>query len=105
MANSISTQLLKAYERSSYCVFTRKGELEITVNKSSPALDALMTEHNIASAAFITAWNPASERLSAAVNGERNAALIADIETAGFRYLPGEGRDPGGREWCRRAGA
>lgn len=98
MATAITNELREAYLRTIYCVFTSAGELEIAVNKPGVALDVLLAEHKVTSAAFITASNPASRRLDDAVNARRNAALRVDVEAAGFSYLRGEGRDPDG-EW------
>jgi hypothetical protein len=98
MANLISNDLREAYLRTIYCVFASAGELEIIVNTASSALDELLAEHTVASAAFITASNPSSRRLDAAANAMRNEALCVDVQSAGFSYLRGEGRDPAG-EW------
>ena len=98
MANLISNELREAYLRTIYCVFASAGELEIIVNTASSALDELLAEHTVASAAFITASNPSSRRLDAAANAMRNEALCVDVQAAGFSYLRGEGRDPAG-EW------
>lgn len=42
----------------------------------------------------ITAWNPGSERPSAAVNRSANDALRSQIELAGLTPIPAIGRDP-----------
>lgn len=98
MATAITNELREAYLRCIYCVFTSARELEIIVNSANSAMDELLAEHTVASAAFITASNPASRRLDAAANAIRNEALRADVQAAGFSYLRGEGRDPAG-EW------
>ena len=97
MATLITNELREAYLRCIYCVFTPAGELEIAINKACPALDELLAEYKVTSAAFITASNPASQRLDAAANANRNAALQANVEEAGFTCLHGEGRDPAGK--------
>jgi hypothetical protein len=95
---SFPSELRDAYERAFYCVYTEHGELQLRVTHANQLLDKLLIEHGARSAAFITAANPGSTLLSDAVNAERNAQLLADVERAGFICLPGEGRDPAG-EW------
>ena len=97
MATLITNELREAYLRCIYCVFTKTGELEIIVNEASSALDELLAEHKVTSAAFITASNPASRRLDDAANAKRNEALRTKVAEAGFSYLRGEGRDPAGK--------
>jgi len=97
MATLITNELREAYLRCIYCVFTKAGELEIIVNETSSALDELLAEHKVTSAAFITASNPASQCLGDAANARRNEALRTNVTEAGFSYLRGEGRDPAGK--------
>lgn len=63
----------------------------IRIGERNVALDRL------GSAAFITAVNPRSERLSEGENRHLSAALRQALESAGRSYLPGEGRDPKGQ--------
>jgi hypothetical protein len=44
--------------------------------------------------AFITAWNPLSQQLSATENEERHQALMAEIKSQSLSFLPGEGKHP-----------
>lgn len=70
----------------------RPAELVIKVGTATPALDALLAAQATASWCFVTAANPASERLPEAENLERNRVLLAELEAAGLVVWPGEGR-------------
>jgi len=98
MKQSMTADLRAAYLRASYCIFAQAGDIAIRINEASPALDELLVARGVATAAFITAANPASVRLDDAVNAARNEALQAEVAAAGYTWMAGEGRDPAG-EW------
>ncbi len=66
----------------------------IRIGEPNAALDQLLDA--AATAAFLTAANPRSERRSDEENRRRTAELRQALSTAGHRHLEGEGRDPAG---------
>ena len=88
----LSPALIAAYQQAEYVVH---GRCTLRIGRRSPALDALLDEHGAASAAFVTAANPRSEKRSEAENRAALAALEASLAWPFYR---GEGRDPDG-EW------
>ncbi len=50
--------------------------------------------HRVDCSAFITAWNPFSQPLTAQENEERHQALIAEIKSRSLSFLPGVGQHP-----------
>lgn len=87
---ALSPELVAAYRQADYVV--RDPPVVIRVGEASAALDELIGE--AASAAFLTAANPGSERRSDEENRDRLAVLKHAL--AGRRHLEAEGRDPRG---------
>ena len=99
MPTKLPAHLRHAYEQAVYCINvanSAQGELEVRIGQHSAGVDKLLEQHAVASAAFITACNPASELLNDDDNAVRHAALYADVQAAVYKCLQGEGRDPGG---------
>ena len=88
---TLTPDLVQAYEHALYAV---EGGPVLRIGADDPALDRLLEEHGVASAAFVTAANPRGVPTSHAANESAMAALR---ETLTYRFLPGEGRDPEGR--------
>lgn len=88
----LSVQLLQAYRDADYVVFAERN-IVLRVGEHAAALDALMSAHGQASAAFITAANPRGEKRSDGENGAANAALESYVAAAGHAHYRGEGRD------------
>jgi hypothetical protein len=83
-------QLLAACLRTSYHIHLPAGAtLTMRIGARSPALDALLLQHQAQTFAYLTADNPRSTTLDAPINHERYAQLCADIERLGRPYLPG----------------
>lgn len=88
-----SPEQLAAYRQSEYAVF--EPEIVLRVGEPNPALDRLLAGAGVASAAFLTAANPRSERRPA----EENRAALARLERSlGRPFLRGEGRSAD-RSW------
>lgn len=86
----------EAYVRARYVVRLSDQQAELPLGRPAPGLKALMAERDILTAAFITAWNPASEPLPEDVNRAAQARLEAELEALGLVWLAAEGRDPDG---------
>lgn len=94
----VSPDLIAVYRATVY----RVGGIDFRIDVAAPALDALLTTHDVAQAAFITAYNPFSEPRGNAENVAANARLAADLDAAGFSRMAGEGIDPSG-QWQAEA--
>ena len=88
--NPVSPELLAAYRAAQYVV--RDPPIVLRIGERSGELDALLGA--AAGAAFLSAANPGSERLSDEENARRAAGLREMLDAAGTPYREGEGRDP-----------
>jgi hypothetical protein len=87
--------LIRAYEETEYSVFAEKA-FTIKVGQPNDLLVELHQLHQTSSSAFVTAWNPYSERKSDEANAKRQDKLVASIKERGFPYYLGVGKDPSG---------
>lgn len=86
----------KAYRDTSFIGDTPAGEIIIRVGKKSEALDAMLAKEGVRDWAFITAWNPRSQKLSEAENAARNDALREALRAKGVKFFEGKGVGPDG---------
>jgi len=93
----LSKELVHAYKETIYEVTTIPA-MVLKVGQTSSRLIALHEQHQAPSSAFITAWNPYSDRMSDEENTKRQDKLIASIKERELPYYLGEGKDPSG-EW------
>lgn len=86
--------LLQAYRDTAYCCIELNGqaEFELRIGVYQPALLPLYTVFRVDCAAFITACNPLSQRISDAENALRQQRLLADLRQRGYTGLRAEGR-------------
>jgi uncharacterized protein DUF3293 len=89
-------ELHAAYLRTTYWVEARPAPIALRVGERSRVLDRLLAKHRVRVWAFVTAWNPKSQRLASWRNVARDARLRHALAKAGYRWLPalGEGDDP-----------
>ena len=92
----ISPQLLDAYTKADYVVFSDRPVV-VRVGEKNAALDELIKAEGASTAAFVTAANPRGEKRPEKENGVANAALQSFVQAAGYPHFWGEGRDPLGR--------
>lgn len=83
MSQHLHAELHQAFTETDYIVH-HEPPFTMNIGKPSPALKALMTEHNALSAAFITAWNPFSQNLPALENKARQDELKANLKRRGL---------------------
>lgn len=77
-------------------------EVVLRIDRRSPFLAACYRRYGVCCAAFATACNPRSRTdLPAEENVRRQAALIAELDRRGLRWMPGESRD--GNGLCRES--
>jgi hypothetical protein len=91
--DSIPAELLRAFADTHYIVH-HEAPFVMHIGQPSPELKALMAQHNALSAAFITAWNPFSQNLSAKENQARHYKLKANLKTRGLICIDGIGKHP-----------
>lgn len=75
----ISEELWRAYEATSYEAETSAGRVRLRIGSRSPDIDRLLTEKDLSSWAFVTAFNPCSKPLTDPENEERHQRLLHDL--------------------------
>jgi Protein of unknown function (DUF3293) len=90
---TISPALIKAYREAIYVVHLGDCELALQVNHASSHLSNLMTDWEVSTAAFLTAFNPYSEVLDSQENEARQKRMWADAQPMCPKIFPGIGRD------------
>jgi hypothetical protein len=97
MASSlIPPETVRAYRETHYRV---QGAMPcvLRIDECCPDLVELYRTHGVSSAAFITACNPFSQRLSIADNEGRRIALAEELQRLALPFLPGMGEHPNGQ--------
>ena len=89
--------LVAAYRATDYVLFVGDGaDVTLNIGRPNPAFDRVLDLRGAACAVVVTAYNPRSVVLPDAENQARHARLTALLESRGFDYAIGEGRDPTG---------
>jgi hypothetical protein len=90
---SIPDATLAAYRAAIYRI---RGEppIDMKIGEKNASVAALLGRHGVASAVFVTAFNPFGCELSAEQNAARQRELEAHIAKAGWVAVSGEGIDP-----------
>lgn len=89
--NSELRSLWEAYRATSFFAETPLGQLCLRDGDAHADLDTLLERYAVDSWAYITAYNPASDRLSEAENRHRQGQLEAAIGSAGYVFFRGQG--------------
>ena len=95
MKSGIDPSLRQKYLDTDY-IISDDPPLLMKVGEQSDDLRVLLGSMGVEFAAFITAWNPHSEKLTDDENDDRQAVLLADIEKMRLNYLVGYGQ---GNDW------
>jgi hypothetical protein len=82
-------QLMRAYARTTFRAYTTAGTIDIRAGHRNAQLERLLRTQGVNDWAFITAENPKSVRVSAAVNRTRRAKLRRVVKALGFQYMAG----------------
>ncbi|HBK55214.1 MAG TPA: hypothetical protein DDZ76_02830 [Xanthomonadales bacterium] len=92
--------LTQAYRAAAYVLRSDSGEpIVMRIGRRCPEIADLLTVSGVATAAFLTAWNPGSRRdLDDTAQQARQQRLCDDLVRMGIGWLPGEGRDDSG-DW------
>lgn len=98
MQSSLDPELLNAYLKTEYYV-SDDPPLLLTIGEGNDDARILLASFGVDTAAFVTAWNPGSERLSEDENDDRQANLLFEIEQRRLNYLVGYGERDNWREY------
>ena len=91
----ISPELITAYLTTEYRV-AANPPFALLMGKRSEPLAILMAERGVKSAAYITAYNPPSQRVTEEENWSAHNSLRRNLEKRGFVLIEAEGADPSG---------
>lgn len=86
-----SPKLEEAYLSTSYWVEDVKRPFIFRVGKSSTQVEDLLKRYDVASWAYVTAYNPRSIPLAPAENERRHAELLQTVQRLGYQALSGHG--------------
>jgi hypothetical protein len=100
-ANGASA-LWAAYSSTTYAAVINGQTLNIRVDHRTPALDAELSRRRVATWAFLTAWNPRSQRLLPAENDTLQLTLREGLVHVGFDVAEGRGI-PESDDWTPEA--
>ena len=98
MKSSLDPELLKTYLETDYIV-SYDPPLTLNIAQQSDEARILLSSFGVDQAAFLTAWNPGSERLTEEENDDRQAELLSEIEHRRQNYLVGYGERGEWREY------
>jgi hypothetical protein len=93
--STLSQDLVQAYCETEYRVLA-EPPFVLTVGIASLELIQLYQAHKVACAAFITAFNPFSQELTADDNHRRQAELAKELTRRGLGFVDGVGQHPSG---------
>jgi nitrile hydratase accessory protein len=84
---------LDAYHAAIYRIDAQPG-IDMKIGVANAEAASLLAQHDVASAVFVTAFNPFGQVLAPEENAARQRKLIERVGHMGLRALPGEGIDP-----------
>jgi len=94
----MQSTLVSAYKATDYVANGNGRAVVIRIGYHSLVVDKLLTRMHVSNAAFITAWNPYSNRSSFEANKHWERQLKRYLIVCGVTFLGGEGRGRTG-EW------
>ncbi|MCW5606113.1 MAG: DUF3293 domain-containing protein [Burkholderiales bacterium] len=86
----------RAYRNTTYLVDHPDGGFGIRLGEPCARLDALLAMHGVETWAYVTAWNPRSQRLPDADNVAQHAELLACVAKSGYPVFTGRGQPESG---------
>lgn len=89
----IDMDMLKAYRETHYKVFAA-APFVLQIDQASDALAELYRQRKVSHCAFITAWNPFSQRIDDAENVKRNSELELELARRDLPFIDGIGQHP-----------
>lgn len=98
---TIHPGLIRAYREAKY-VIGMDTPIILRIGQANRQLENLLHAHKVATAAFITAFNPYSEVLNDEQNQATQNSLLMDIKKLGLTVVDGYGQDMA-EEWPRES--
>jgi hypothetical protein len=93
----VDERLIEAYRATDYVLFVGDGqEVTLNIGQRNADFDQVLDRRGATTAVVVTAYNPRSVVLSDAENRARHKQLTETLDTRGYDYALGEGRDPTG---------
>jgi len=96
--SNLDPELLRAYEETDYTV-SDDPPLVLHVGEQNDDARILLASFGVSTAAFLTASNPGSEKLSEEEKLDRQMELLSEIEARRLNYLVGYGERGDWREY------
>ncbi|EKE17079.1 MAG: hypothetical protein ACD_10C00631G0002 [uncultured bacterium] len=84
------TELDAAYRATTYRVFLPGGVMDLRVGQANERLNCWLNNADSLNFAIISAYNPGSQRLDAAINAERQSQLECDLLQGNYEPYAGE---------------
>ncbi|TWU20487.1 hypothetical protein Pla52o_43650 [Novipirellula galeiformis] len=88
--------LVEAYQQAVYWCELPEQYVAIRIGQMHPTLDSALAQHAIHDWAYITAYNPFSQRSTPQQNRAMNRQLADDLGRRGYTYWRGSGIDLAG---------
>lgn len=95
-STGLSSELIDAYRKTHYQVFEDEP-ITMIVGECHEGLLRLMGAYDCSCAAFMTAWNPFSQKTSPEQNLAQQEQLKSLIQSIELPFIEGEGRHPDGQ--------
>lgn len=93
MNETLPPELIQAFTETDYIVH-QEPPFTMNIGKPCEELKKLMSTRNALGAAFITAWNPFSQKMSAIKNEARQQELKEILKKRGLTFIDGIGQHP-----------
>ena len=94
--SSVTNELREAYRSTHFNVLEPK-QFTLRIDVFSHELAVLYREHDVSTAAFLTAWNPYSETTAQPENERAQKHLLVSLGEIGATVLAGIGEDASGQ--------
>lgn len=91
--SKLGAELLQAYLETGYVVRSA-AEFVLRIGEPNQALLGMHRDHGVSGSAFVTAWNPQSQKADPADNHKAQAALEDVVRSRGWRTVAGIGQHP-----------
>lgn len=95
----IPRELFEAFHATRYIVHAEGREIVLRAEGQSEELRQLLMEHGVSSCAFLTAFNPYSEKTDSQINAANQQRLLRQIRDNNWKYYEGEGRGTSPEDW------
>ncbi len=96
--SAVPPMMVQAYRETQYKVFAQPGSTEVAftlrIDEPCPGLLAAHKRRRVDCSAFVTAYNPFSQALTAGDNAARQLALVRQLDARGLACGRGRRRAP-----------